>query len=1168
MNETEKNNGNKYDLICSGAVPRPFAIAVIAVCAIPMLMTLAGADFGSAAAHFDKSTISGMPGPRVGDYMVTTLSGNFTHTILEWSAFCAAIFTAILAFAHFKIKRDIATPIIGLALFFAGCMDAFHTLAADRLINAVADNHNLLPFTWAICRLFNPIILIIGISIFLFKKSKTFTAPFGIILVAVFGFGIIAYSIIRFCAISGSLPETMFPGSVITRPYDVISLPLYIFAGVFILPRFYKKTPTLFTQAIIVSMIPNVAVQLHMAFGSSDLFDNHFNIAHFLKIVAYFTPLAGLLIDYIGTRRVESELNEKLQHETIERRLIANAFTERVMLASLNSKISVALTRVDSLHNTLQTCAEAIVNHVDALFVRVWTLDNAKTTLILRASAGLYTNVNGSYSRLPVGKSMIGLIAKERKAYITNNATEDSRIDDLEWAKREGIAAFAGFPLISEGELAGALGLFARKPLSDETIDALSSLTDMMALGMAGKRHIYDLRESEGKANAILDTAVDGIITIDEDGIIQSFNLAAERIFQFSADRVVGKNVSMLMPEPYHGNHDGYIANYKETGEKKIIGIGREVEGQRKDGSIFPLDLSVSEIKLQGKTLFTGIVRDISERRKADQELKAATLKAEDLAVKAKAADKAKSEFLASMSHEIRTPMNAILGMADLLDETALNDEQKKYVRVFKGAGESLLNIINDILDISKIEADKIVLESIVFDLNEIIDNVKEVMAYNAESKKLKINFTVNPEIPVALKGDPGRLRQILFNLCGNAIKFTAEGNISVCVENNTESKDPGSLLFSVKDSGIGIEKDKKDLIFDRFSQADTSTTRQYGGTGLGLGISKRLVELMGGRIWVESEPGKGSSFYFTLRFGPVVKVEKPAAQPVTPTLSMVFKGKRVLVADDNVTSKLTLKTMFESRGAVVRSVENGRRAIEMLNQPGTPQGKFDLVILDYLMPGMNGLEVAKKIKSISQLKSLPIICVSSSDTEGLKAKGFELGLIGVFIKPIKKDEVLKAAARAFSAMKKTSGAPLVSISQPPAAAPAEELPALDILLVEDAVDNRTLILAYLKKTPYKVDIAENGQIAVDKFISKKYDLVLMDLQMPVMDGYEAARTIRKWEKDNNKGRANILALTANALEGDAEKSKSAGCDDHVTKPIKKAKLLEVIKLYTGGKKL
>lgn len=795
------------------------------------------------------------------------------------------------------------------------------------------------------------------------------------------------------------------------------------------------------------------------------------------------------------------------------------------------------------------------------------------------------------------------------------------------------------------------------------------------------------LKEREGKINAILNNTVDGIVSISEHNMIETFNPAAEKIFGYAAAEVIGQNLNILMPEPHHSAHDQYVANYLRTGIKNVIGINKETTARRKDGTVFQAELAVSEVIVGDRRLFTGLVRDITERKKAEEALKkseeqvrlllnstaeaiygidlqdnctfvnpsclrmlgysdqqqllgknmherihhsypdgrslpldacnvyqvirdgqgrhadnevfwradgtsipveywsypqivngelsgvvvtfnditerkkaeaalrektsllsglltsipdmvffkdqqgvylgcnpefsrfvgketshiigstdydlfskeiadffreqdrvmmdkgeprrneewidypdgsrilvetlkaplrdadgkvigllgvsrditerkktekdlidinrqleAATAHANEMIVQAKAANQAKSEFLANMSHEIRTPMNAIIGVADLLWGSDLTAEQRKYVQIFRSAGENLLLLINDILDLSKVESGQLRLERIPFDLSDIVDKPCEIMSLRANSRNLELSCQISPDVPQRIQGDPTRLRQVVLNLLSNAVKFTRQGEVVLTVRLIAERaslKSPQYLQFSVRDTGIGISSDKIDAIFEKFTQSDTSITRKYEGTGLGLTISKQLIELMGGRIWVESRLGEGSTFFFTIP-----------------------------------------------------------------------------------------LEVAP---------------------------------------PERKEG--KDMAR-----------PQTSSAEP---VPTDMRP-LSLLLVEDSEDNRFLVLAYLKKTPYRIDTADNGQIAVEKFLSHAYDLILMDMQMPVMDGYTATREIRRREREEERKRTPIIALTAHALKEDIQKSLDAGCDAHLTKPINKRLLLDAIREFAA----
>ncbi len=669
------------------------------------------------------------------------------------------------------------------------------------------------------------------------------------------------------------------------------------------------------------------------------------------------------------------------------------------------------------------------------------------------------------------------------------------------------------------------------------------------------------LLESSVRMEAILATAVEGIISITDHGIVLMFNPAAETLFGYTAEEVIGHNIKMLQPEPYHSEHDGYLRNYRTSGHAKIIGIGREVTGRRKDGSTFPMDLAVSKVELGDKTIFTGIVRDISERRMAEEGLRLAKEEAEE-------ANRAKSEFLASMSHEIRTPMNAIIGMADLLWETTLTQEQQEYVRIFRNAGDNLLNIINDILDLSKVEAGHMELERIDFNLREMVEKTAEVLAIKAHEKKLELLCYLPQDVPENLVGDPGRIRQILVNLIGNAIKFTSEGEVTLSITVKPLSRVslnkeciPGEcieLLFQVKDSGIGIPAHKLQSVFESFSQVDSSTTRKFGGTGLGLTISKRLVELMGGKIWAESSEGIGSTFYFTLcmEINPQAQVSKT---PAEARGKANFHGLKVLVVDDSATNRFILNEMLSDWGLYVTEVDNGLAALQSLQQAHADGDPFNLAVLDCRMPDMDGFQLAEKIGEDGRFAALTTMMLTSDTRSGNATRAQRLGMAAYMVKPVRKAELFKTFSGAM-AQKGDKKIPVAASIPEPAESPS--VAALSILLAEDTVDNQLLIKSYLKKTGHQLEIANNGAEAVAMFQAGDYDLVLMDVQMPILDGYGASRAIRAWEAENKKPPTPICALTAHAMREDVKKSLDAGCDTHLTKPIKKTVLLDAIETF------
>jgi PAS domain S-box-containing protein len=1547
--------------------PRQFYLAfVIAVCLLPTLFNLFGFNFASVITPLSSSE------PITTHNLFHALSGAIQHTLLEWSAVVLALLTFVITLVHYRIHRDIAIPIMGMAIFCAGSVDAFHTLAATRIISAEAANTDFIPFTWAFSRIFNATIMIIGtlICFILYARQKQADINISnetevknhrkkeskILTIIGFGFLSFAYLSVHIAANSSNLPQTMFTQALITRPYDVLPLGLFIFAGSLFI-NLYKQFPSIAKYGLLLSVIPEVTTQLHMAFGSVALFDNHFNIAHGLKIIAYSCAFLGVLIDLKETslktvrpefdnkeqstktesrqnRLDQQALQEKLLHVGHARRSISMqipiaAFvlvlsvstlvsflfyfeTERLLTQQTRSEVAIESNLVEPLIEQLYSQANSDIlflsrtppiqgmikslkqndthnyqlwkNRIEQIFseflinkqfyyqIRYIGVDNKGKELVnvrnenqivvmpqsrlqqketrpyfkaainedpgqvyfskielaknygklelphrpvLRIATPIYdpstgevfgiivinlnfsdfitrlktaelgklsfflTNKAGDYLSHPDANKTFGFEFEQRyliqeefpeltkaidegmKEYSLNNATvngyryhghyqqvklkhfdsthqlnllllkDSTEIDQTLSAYRMrslllgstlaiialAIATIAARKIATPlHQITHSLENFEKSnqlnalPIQSDTeigvlARSFSNLVTQMQFALHKQEQSALLAEqSSEQINAIFSSAAEGFITINEQGRIISFNQAAQKMFGYSEAEVLNKNISMMMLAQESAKHDGYLDKYAQSGIAHIMGVGRKLRALKKSGEDFPIHLSISKVSSEQGVVFTGIIRDISKEAQLEQEqekhqqalievnervnlatdaagigiwqydiknnkltwdnwmhkiyaipqrdftgtisdwlqsihpedveeanqamqdainknidfdhefriqppagsikhIKAMALikldslgnavqmtgvniditeriivEQEHIAAKELAEDTArhKAEFLASMSHEIRTPMNGILGMLGLLLRNDLSEEQLHRVKLANSSAEALISLINDILDFSKVEAGKLDLEIIDFDLRKLFGEFSESLALKSQEKNIEIILD-NREIQQShVKGDPGRIRQILNNLTGNAIKFTEQGEIIITAKLTEEKSINGSddnqltLHCSVSDTGIGIAEDNMSKLFQSFTQVDASTTRKYGGTGLGLAICKQLCNLMDGDISVTSNLGKGSTFSFS------VTLEK-SEQSATVLPDVDINNVPMLIVDDNTTNRSVLKAQLEHWGATVYEADDGLSALALLegNVLDNNQADIKIAFFDMHMPQMDGAALAKHVKASPNLKEIKLVMMTSMATRGDASYFKGLGFTAYFPKPAITKDLFKTLSLCLSQAEILQEQPLITHHYLKEVEPAalkisnNSLTHCRLLLVEDNRINQEVARHILAEFGITPEIAGNGEEALTLLKATNnskdntpFNIVLMDCQMPKMDGYQATKAIRQGQAGEGNKTVTIIAMTANAMKGDREKCLAAGMTDYLTKPIEPVKLKEKISQY------
>jgi PAS domain S-box-containing protein len=698
-----------------------------------------------------------------------------------------------------------------------------------------------------------------------------------------------------------------------------------------------------------------------------------------------------------------------------------------------------------------------------------------------------------------------------------------------------------------------------------QVLGAVSMLADITARKLAEEL----ARRENAKLAAMISGMQEGVLFADAKGTIVEANAYFCQLMGMNRDEVLGRDVVDIHRRECPDAADqvsATLAAYRSGENVEPVTTQRPLRGREVIWRVQPI---------YRDTLFDGILVNITNvtelveaRRVAEAaaerintfatELEVRNAELDEALIAARAAADAKSEFLARVSHEIRTPMNGIIGMTSLLLDTSLTTEQREFGNIVQGSAQALMAIINDILDFSKIEAGKLDLEEIDFDLVVVVEDTAELLSPRAHEKGLELGVLFDHDVPVYLRGDPGRLRQVLTNLVGNAVKFTERGEVLVRVVLEAETDGDVSVLFEVEDTGIGVPQDKTDRLFVSFSQVDRATTRRYGGTGLGLAISKQLAELMGGRVGVRSREGKGSVFWFTACFR-----KREPLPALVPLARDELTGKRVLIADDHASNRYILRHQLSGYGCVVAEVEHGMAALEALRAAAAEQ-PYDVAIIDYSMPQMTGTDVARSVRGDPQIATTPLILLTSAARRGDAAVALKAGFNAYLVKPVKQKLLFECIATVLGA-EQAGQAPSAALITRHSLREALRK-RLSILLAEDNVINQQVAVRFLERAGHQVSVVADGRQAVEAAASGSFDLVLMDCLMPGMDGYEATRAIRALPGEAS--RVPVIAMTANVMRGDREACLAAGMNDYLGKPVDPAELFAAIERQTGASEL
>jgi len=922
-------------------------------------------------------------------------------------------------------------------------------------------------------------------------------------------------------------------------------------------------------------MIKDVAYELTHQSGQSvhgllsicPILDSGKKIKGFSGLVKDQTTIQALKEDLAIN---QAGLEQMITSRTLE---MKEEIEQKEYVKTINSALFSISTAINTSKN-LDELYPIIYKHLNDIIrmdhFYIALLDKSENKIHIQYRVDPSMNPLKQMKTIFLDKTMTGRVLKKNMPLLMDKAELIEKKWDI---KRFGRvpAKWMGVPLASQDRVIGIMIAYSDTDPDSFTQDDFQVLTSVSGqVGFAiERRQILDqLSAREEKYRRLIETTIAGYCQMDKEGVLLDVNQALCDMLGFNKEQLVGKNAYEFIDKQS-------LKVFEIEGERRSTSKDRQYElvFRKKNNELLYAKIDATSI-FDNNQEFIGsfaIITDITEQKKTEADLVNETRRANEMAAAAQSANTAKSQFLANMSHEIRTPLNGVIGMAELLMESCHKEDQKNLVQTIGSEADSLLEIINTILDFSKIEAGKMDLEQIPFDLRNMFEEFSRAIAVRAEKEQLDFLSYLDPQIPSNLLGDPGRLRQVFMNLVGNALKFTEKGEIFISGKLVSQTTKKVVIWFEVKDTGIGIAKDKHDLVFQSFSQADGSTTRNYGGTGLGTTISKQLVEIMGGEIGLESEEGKGSKFWFIIGFDKQtldIQIEK--------NLSTDLKDVRVLVVENNTTHQYILLNYLQALGCVPILAKENVQDLNLIENLAKEQS-IDLALIDNRLPGKNGFselsgfsgfsgfEFSKQIRQSSRFKDLPLVLMTATGMAGDGQRCRKIGIDGYLSKPIRKTELQMTIASVLGMIDQPEEKDRQLVTRHY----IQELKKkhLKILVVEDYPTNQQIAMRHLTSAGFEVLLAENGQEAVSLFKKTKFDLILMDIQMPIMDGYGATKQIREIEAkiSENLGkpcRIPIIATTAHALKGYREKCIQAQMDDYLTKPLKRKDLIALVEKW------